>query len=223
MDNEGFFEAKPVHLKDGEFFDWYFQAGDRYAWLRQGTNIANVGANDDGDAKILSPAKGAYIYDMLYWRHDPNIPVYIYTIQVYSPDTCADMRPGLIGSFYRWENHITMPRIQDEHGRTCYAYSFKSDVGSFEYTFIEGRSERGDWSNGLMQKVNDEWTFIGNFNFPDAQKDTTIVHDFSDNTQYAYQQCLDQLDGHTAIEEIFDSSNPQIFKILRDGQGTKYL
>ena len=218
MDNEGFFEAKPVHLKDGEFFDWYFQAGDQYAWLRQGTNIANVGANDAGEAKILSPAKGAYIYDMLYWRHDPSIPVYIYTIQVYSPDTCADMRPGLIGSFYRWENYITMPEIQDEHGRTCYAYSFKSDVGSFEYTFIEGHSERGDWSNRLMQKVNDEWTFIGNFNFPDAQKDTTIVHDFSDNTQYAYQQCLDQLDGHTAIEEIFDSSNPQIFKILRDGQ-----
>lgn len=214
-------QAKPVQLKSDGSFSWDCQSGDVGAWTLQGGKEAYVVQGFNNEADVYYPVAGAYIYGISYWKNHYTpcvvVPKHNYTIHLYAPNACAEMKPAILGSFNNWETGISMTEQTDVNQRTYYTYTVYAEEGK-EYKFREASST--DWSNELYQYYEEYslWAPVSNFVLPVTAQDITIVHDFSDNSQYRFHLC----EGIDTAIEVVDAGDsvlsdmPQ--KILVDGQ-----
>ncbi|MBQ7632187.1 MAG: leucine-rich repeat domain-containing protein [Paludibacteraceae bacterium] len=187
-------QGKPVQLTFKGIFNWDYQSGDANAWIYKGGNQATVISGYPGEADIRYPAPGCYIYEIAYWKNHNNpcelIP-HNYTIQLYAPDACEDMKPAIIGSFNNW-NFVPMNESLDAQFRTVYTYTIYDANGS---SFKFADSELG-WNNELQyyDEVYGYWRTFDNYILPAVNQDTTIVFDYSDNEKYRFEQCQELYD-----------------------------
>ena len=180
-------QGKPIQAQYDHSFSWDYQPGDPNAWVHMGGNEINiVGYVTESDMSYPSP--GAYIYKMTYWKNHMNPCDYIlrhYTVSLYIPDACPNMKPAIIGSFNNWATGIAMTEGLDDNFNTVYTYSLNAIEGQdFQ---IKEASETG-WTNRMQyyDEVNDMWIDMDNYVLGE---DTNIVLNWSDNDFYRFSIC----------------------------------
>ena len=219
-------QGKPIQANANGSFNWENQTGDPNAWQDlggSGCQHANITAGYNDEANILYPSAGCYVYQVDYWKNHTNtpcddLPLRNYTIYMYAPDACADMKPAIIGTFNSWEAGVQMTEIPNGD-RILYTYTIQ-DNGRGAIKFRELNDT--DWSNEILvydQYAND-WYAMANIQLPMVQSDTTLFFDFSDNTKYRFTQCVTTTatenaeEAHSACKKLH---NGQIY-IIRNGQ-----
>jgi hypothetical protein len=187
-------QGKPVQAKSNGAFSWEYQSGDANAWTNKGgagSQTATIWAGYNNEANIYYPAPGCYIYELAYWKNH-NSPcantTHNYTIHMYAPDACEEMKPAIIGNFNNWNTGVAMKDTTDAQGKKMYAITIASDEG-LVFKFRDASYD--DWSNELQEFLEgyNAWATFSNFMIPAATQDTTIVYDFSDNDKYRFAQC----------------------------------
>lgn len=188
-------EGKPIQANADGSFSWENQTGDMYAWQDlggSGCKHATITSGFSGEANITYPSAGCYVYQVDYWKNHmntpcDNLPQRNYTICVYAPNACADMKPSIIGTFNNWAAGVPMTEIPSGD-RILYTCTIR-DNGRGEIKFREVNDT--DWSNEILvydQNAN-EWYAMSNIQLPIAQSDTMLFFDFSDNAKYRFTQC----------------------------------
>lgn len=182
-------QGKPVQLKKDGSFSWDFQSGDAAAWIHKGGNTATINPGYSGECDLSYPLAGAYIYEVAYFKNHNSpcvaeIP-HTYTVKVYAPDACADMKPAIIGGFNNWSEGVAMTEDMDENFETVYSYTFASAEGQ-EFKIKEATDT--DWTNQMQYYVDslDQWKDFDNYKLG---ADTVIVLDYSDNTKFRFSKC----------------------------------
>jgi len=181
-------QGKPIHLKTDGTFDWQNQCGDPDAWTHIAGKWADILWGFEYEANIYYYSPGAYIYEMSYWKQHRNtcqvVPKHDYTVNLYAPDACPDMKPAIIGDFTNWSEAMTMTEMTDNQQRTYYSYTFRDEEGrGFKIREIEAY----DWMNQIQYRSSDgSWHDMDN---SILGTDTVITLDWSDNTQYRFANC----------------------------------
>ena len=187
-------QGKPVQAKSNGAFSWEYQSGDANAWTNKGgagSQTATIWAGYNNEANIYYPAPGCYIYELAYWKNH-NSPcantTHNYTLHMYAPDACEEMKPAIIGNFNNWNTGVAMKDTTDAQGKKMYTITIASDEG-LVFKFRDASYD--DWSNELQEFLEgyNAWATFSNFMIPAATQDTTIVYDFSDNDKYRFAQC----------------------------------
>lgn len=188
-------QGKPIQLKSNGAFSWEYQSGDADAWIKrggEGSQTAAIVAGYNNEANIYYDSPGCYIYELAYWKNHNNpcviIPTHNYTIHLYAPDACEEMKPAIIGNFNNWTTGVAMSETTDEQGKKMYTITIASDEGLM-FKFRDAAYD--SWSNELQEYLSDVkvWSTFSNFMIPAATQDTTIVYDFSDNSKYRFKLC----------------------------------
>ena len=188
-------QGKPIQLKSNGAFSWEYQSGDADAWIKrggEGSQTAAIVAGYNNEADVYYPAPGCYIYELAYWKNHNNpcviIPTHNYTIHLYAPDACEEMKPAIIGNFNNWTTGVAMSETTDEQGKKMYTITIASDEGLM-FKFRDAAYD--NWSNELQEFLEGYrvWSTFSNFMIPAATQDTTIVYDFSDNDKYRFKLC----------------------------------
>ncbi len=136
-----------------------------------------------------------------------------FTIQLYAPDRCPEMKPEIEGEFIG-ENYVPMTEVQDGNGRTYYTYALQADDDF--YFYLNGADEKSTSSLQCLQDSaywidyyckeysitpdlfeeygieipeTSEWKNFGSIRLNYVDKDTTFVLDFSDNSRYRFAKC----------------------------------
>ncbi len=182
-------QGKPVQANSDGSFSWSNQAGDRDAWIKRGdsrSKTAYVLDGYDDEADVFYPDRGAYIYELAYWkRHiDVCVPLVTYTINLYAPNPCDGMQPAIIGDFNSWTIEEPMTPTTDGAGKLMYTFSMTAHAG-YDFRFREVTRSPG---NEIWHYENNSWTYFA-ANFTTAEQ-TTITFDFSDDSRYRYNLCL---------------------------------
>ena len=181
-------QGKPIQLDNEGKFGWDNQCGDPDAWTHKGGNNADISWGFDYEANITYNSAGAYIYEMSYWKKHINpcaaILRHDYTIRLYAPDACEEMKPAVIGDFNNWSEGIPMTEQTDGNGRTFYTATFNDKEG---HTFKIREVEAYDWINQLQYKTEDgSWSDFDNIPLGTNE---IITLDWSDNAKYRFAQC----------------------------------
>ncbi len=188
-------QGKPIQLKSNGAFSWEYQSGDADAWIKrggEGSQTAAIVAGYNNEADVYYPAPGCYIYELAYWKNHNNpcviIPTHNYTIHLYAPDACEEMKPAIIGNFNNWNTGVPMSETTDEQGKKMYTITIASDEGLM-FKFRDAAYD--SWSNELQEYLSDVkvWSTFSNFMIPAATQDTTVIFDFSDNDKYRFKLC----------------------------------
>ncbi len=187
-------QGKPVQAKSNGAFSWEYQSGDANAWTNKGgagSQTATIWAGYNNEADIYYYSPGCYIYELAYWKNH-NSPcantTHNYTLHMYAPDACEEMKPAIIGNFNNWNTSVAMKDTTDAQGKKMYTITIASDEG-LVFKFRDASYD--DWSNELQEFLEgyNAWATFSNFMIPAATQDTTIVYDFSDNDKYRFAQC----------------------------------
>lgn len=187
--------GKPMQVDYDGSFSWENQTGDPGAWVNRGNGDckeATIQAGFGGEADVYYPSAGCYVYDIKYWKNHNNdpcdhLPKIHYTVYMYAPDACADMKPSIIGTFNDWEAGLPMYEYQ-EADRTLYYYTIESNArGTIKFREVNDT----DWSNQILYFDQNEqvWKGMENIPLPMAESDTAIFFDFSDNAMYRFTEC----------------------------------
>ena len=103
FDTQNELQGKPIQAQYDHSFSWDFQPGDYAAWVHVGGNEINITSSQLFNESDMSYAStGAYIYQLRYWKNHKNPCDYIlrhYTVSLYIPDACPNMKPAIIGDF----------------------------------------------------------------------------------------------------------------------------
>ena len=121
----------------------------------------------------------------LFISEEQEEGIHNYTVVLYAPDACPDMKPAILGDFNNWEEGIPMKETQDEKGNPCYTYSFQAKEGSgFKFKEVNDT----DWSNEIVwyDYSNNTWYKPGN---AILGTDEHIVYNCSNNRLFSFQQC----------------------------------
>ena len=187
-------QGKPIQLKSNGAFSWEYQSGDADAWTNKGgagSQTATIWAGYNNEANIYYYSPGCYIYELAYWKNH-NSPcantTHNYTLHMYAPNACEEMKPAIIGNFTNWNTGVAMKDTTDAQGKKIYTITIASDEG-LVFKFRDASYD--NWSNELQEYLSDVkvWATFSNFMIPAATQDTTIVYDFSDNDKYRFAQC----------------------------------
>jgi hypothetical protein len=108
-----------------------------------------------------------------------------YSIYLYAPDACPEMKPGIIGTFTNWEYSVPMGEALDEKQQLVYIFTLAGQPGD-KFKFRDAASE--DWSNEILfwddasyQWVAPQDNVLG--------EETEIIFDWSDNNRYRFTLC----------------------------------
>lgn len=198
------FEGKPLQEPSDRAWTWDYQCGDADAWVKVGDgNDLTLNPGYAGEVNIAYPSAGAYIYELKYWKNHktPCVAVvkHTYTVKLYAPDACADMKPAIVGDFNGWKEGVAMSEGLDDDFNTVYTYTFEDQEGhGFKIKDVADT----DWSNEMQyyvpydedQDVAAYWTNFQNYVLGSEE---TIVLDYSDNNLYRFAKC----NGEEPIEE----------------------
>ena len=188
-------EGKPIQAELDGSFDWDNQCGAPSAWINLGgtdSKTANITAGYGDEANISYPSAGCYIYELAYWKKHQNNPClnkpkHVYTIVIYAPDACDEMKPAIIGTFNNWTEGV--PMTANTYNGYQYYYAFIEDKAGGEFKFREASDTI--WSNELQyyDESTDTWYNFQNFVLPETTSDTMLVYDFSANPYYRFTKC----------------------------------
>lgn len=197
------FQGKPLQEPTDRTWTWDYQCGDKDAWVHVDGLELELTDGYAGECNIAAKAPGAYIYQLKYWKNHktPCAPVvkHNYTIKLYAPDACSDMKPAIVGDFNGWKEGVAMSEGLDDDFNTVYTYSFEDQEGhGFKIKDVADT----DWSNEMQyyvpydedQDVAAYWTNFQNY---ELGSEETIVLDYSDNNLYRFAKC----NGEEPIEE----------------------
>lgn len=197
------FQGKPLQEPTDRSWTWDYQCGDKDAWVHVDGLELELTDGYAGECNIAAKAPGAYIYQLKYWKNHktPCAPVvkHNYTIKLYAPDACSDMKPAIVGDFNGWKEGVAMSEGLDDDFNTVYTYSFEDQEGhGFKIKDVADT----DWSNEMQyyvpydedQDVAAYWTNFQNY---ELGSEETIVLDYSDNNLYRFAKC----NGEEPIEE----------------------
>jgi len=185
----GQMQGKPVQLKKDGSFDWAYQSGDKDAWIKKGNNACIAEAGYDGEANVTWPAKGAYIYEVAYFKlhNSPcvSIPEHNYTLQLYAPEFCEDLEDYedsvvVQGDFNGWGQTAMEPKY-DTQENMYYEVVVKMEEGK-AFKFRSGTDP--DWK----VQIQKNYASLGNETSPVATKDTTLVFRY-DSANYTWAGC----------------------------------
>lgn len=189
IDNSASVMGKPVQLKLDGSFAWDFQSGDYNAWINKnqpGTQTAIVNPGYDGEANCQWPNKGAYIYELAYWKiHNTPcvaVPKHDYAISLYVPKFCEAIANyadsvRIMGAFDNWTMGKLMEKRVDANNQIYYYTTlpnteenteFKFRCGSMSWDFqilyngYDLANEKTGTETGLVYYYNGKgynWTF----------------------------------------------------------------
>lgn len=146
-DNSASVEGKPVQLKLDGSFSWDFQSGDYDAWINKnqpGTQTAIVNPGYDGEANCQWPNKGAYIYELAYWKKHNTpcvaVPKHDYTITLYAPKFCEAIANyadsvRIMGAFDNWTMGKLMEKRVDANNQIYYYTTLPNTEENTEFKF----------------------------------------------------------------------------------------
>lgn len=200
--SEGF-QGKPLQEPTDRSWTWDYQCGDMDAWVHVDGLELNLTAGYSGECNIAASAPGAYIYQLKYWKNHktPCAPVvkHNYTIKLYAPDACAEMKPAISGDDMGWGAPIAMNEELDDDFNTVYTYAFEGQEGhGFK---IREVNDDSSWSNQMQHydSDNDEWKDNDNY---ELGSEETIVLEWSNNEEYRFKQCTGEPIDTTAYYTI---------------------
>lgn len=138
-------QGKPVQLKSDGTFAWDYQSGDKDAWanMSQEGQIAVFEDGYDGEANCTWANKGAYIYEVAYWKkhNTPCVdkPKHDYTFTVYMPEFCEEIEDYadsvfILGGF-DWNKGVEMEKKFDLEGNAMYYVELDGMEEGTEYKF----------------------------------------------------------------------------------------
>jgi len=201
--SEGF-QGKPLQEPTDRTWTWDYQCGDKNAWVQVGDNALDITDGYADECNIAASAAGAYIYQLKYWKKhkSPCVAVvkHTYTVNVYAPDACSDMKPAIIGDFNSWATGVAMNEGLDDDFNTVYTYTFEDQEG---HGFKIKEATDTDWTNEMQYWTPDDtiedvpgyWSNFQNF---ELGADTVLTYDWSDNSLYRFAKC----NGETAENVI---------------------
>jgi hypothetical protein len=184
--SEGFY-GKPVHSTADGAWSWDYQCGDPESWVYVDGNQITINPENTGESSMGYPSAGAYIYQLKYWKLHKNpcaaVVRHDYTITLYAPDACPEMKPGIAGDDMGW-TAIAMTEDMDDEFNTIYTYSFNGQEGH-GFKFLDAAL---GWDNEMQYYVDtlDEWNKFDNI---ELTADSNLVFDFSDNEHYRFAKC----------------------------------
>ena len=186
--SEGF-QGKPLQEPSDRSWTWDFQCGDMDAWVHVDGLELTLEAGYAGECNIKAGAAGAYIYQLKYWKNHKSpcvaaIP-HTYTVTLYAPDACEDMKPAIIGDFNGWKQGVPMVADLDDDFNDIYTYTF-TDIEGHGFKIKE--VDDTDWTN-QMQFYNDTADAWWTFDNYELTADSNIVLDWGDNDKYRFALC----------------------------------
>ena len=211
--SEGF-EGKPLQEPSDRAWTWDYQCGDKDAWVHVGGGELTLEAGFEGECNIKFGAAGAYIYQLKYWKlhKSPCVPIvkHTYTVKVYAPDACADMKPAIIGDFNGWKEGVAMQEGLDDAFETVYSYTFEDQEG---HGFKIKEASDTDWSNQMQYLVPEDtendtpakWVDFSNY---ELGAEETIVLDYSDNSKYRFTLCKGEEPEEVYVQFKFPAGAP---------------
>ncbi len=217
------FEGKPAQEPSDGAFTWDYQCGDKNAWVYVDGLELDITDGYADECNIKAAAAGAYIYQLKYWKKHKSPCVAVvkhqYSITLYAPDACPDMKPAIAGDDMGWSSNEMTVGL-DEDLNTIYTYNFEGQEGhGFKFKELTDT----DWSNELQYYIDstDTWS---NFDNIELTADSVIVLDFSDNSKYRFALCDGEEAEHTVLSVNLPALNcPEAVEIIGtfDGwQGT---
>ena len=202
------FEGKPLQEPTDRSWTWDYQCGDMDAWVHVDGLTLNLEAGYAGECNIKASAAGAYIYQLKYWKNHKSPCVAVvkhnYTIKMYAPDACADMKPAIIGDFNSWKEGVAMNEELDDDFETVYTYTFEDQEG---HGFKIKEAKDTDWSNQMQyyvpeDTVEDKAGYWTNFDNYELGADSVIVLEWGDNDNYRFALCTGEPIDTTAYYTI---------------------
>lgn len=182
-------QGKPIQANEDGAFDWMNQAGDFYAWTNlnlPGTKELDIVAGLENEADVYIPLAGTYIYKLAYWKNHISAcdPLLDYTINLYAPDQCPDMKPAVIGDFNSWTENLPMTLTEDGQGLPMYTCTIQAKP-TYRFKFREVNDL--SWDNQLVYLDGEGyWNEFYDFTLGE---NTTLTYNFSDENRYRYKQC----------------------------------
>lgn len=182
-------QGKPLQAPSDGSWTWDYQCGDADAWEYVSGNQALIQNGYSGECNIAYETPGAYIYRMSYWKNHQNpcadIPTHQYTIKLYAPNACPEMKPAVIGDFNKWNAGVPMIEGLDDNFNTVYTLVFEDLEG---HSFKIKEASDTDWSNQILyyNESKDAWTAFSNI---ELDADTNIVLYWGDNSMYRFALC----------------------------------
>lgn len=216
----------PVSLKLDGSFSWDYICGPGNAWMYKGGKeafITNV-LDDKIDAIRFYDGAGVYMYEMTYWNQhrDPcvQLPVHTYTVNVYAPNACSDMKPAVIGDFNNWDIYSVsaMSELTDTNGKKYYSYSF-NDEELHSFKIVAAAEYEVDWNTEMkhFDATKGGWVTVENYIL---SADSIITLDWSDNRHYRYGTCETGLPDPTTYTITFVNDDGSIIDSRAWEEGT---
>jgi len=194
--SDGFY-GKPIQETEDGAWSWDWQPGKPDAWVHVGGKEATLKEENGTETSAGYGSAGAYIYQIKYWKNHKSPCVAVvkhqYSITLYAPDACPDMKPAIAGDDMGWSSNEMNVGL-DEDLNTIYTYNFEGQEGhGFKFKELTDT----DWSNQLQYYIDstDTWSNFDNF---ELTADSVIVLDFSDNSKYRFALC----DGEEAVNTV---------------------
>ncbi|MBR0195372.1 MAG: M6 family metalloprotease domain-containing protein [Paludibacteraceae bacterium] len=215
----GSFEGKPMHVSEDKAWTWDYQCGDVNAWSYVSGKRLQLTAGYTGECNVAYASAGAYIYRLKYWKkHNNPCEAQItrdYTIRLYAPDACPEMKPAIIGDFNNWSVNMPMREEEDASGRTVYTYTLTDVVG---HTFKIREENDTAWTNEMQYywAEEDYWVAFPNIELGMTE---TLELDWSDNDNYRFAQCVSGSSIDDPVYTIVLSDpvceeNPEFFPMI---------
>ena len=210
------FQGKPVQAQSDGSFSWNYQAGDQNAWVHVAGLEATIEAGYGDEANVYFGSAGAYIYQLKYWKKHKTPCVAVvkhqYTIKLYAPDACADMKPAISGDDMGWGiPPIAMTEDMDDEFNTIYTYSF---VGQEGHAFkIREVNDDSNWSN-QMQYYDEDYDAWWTFDNIELTADSNIVLNWGDNEKYRFAKCTGSTETANIVVLLSDVANYIDFQAL---------
>ena len=216
----------PVSLKLDGSFSWDYICGPGNAWMYKGGKeafITNV-LDDKIDAIRFYDGAGVYMYEMTYWNQhrDPcvQLPVHTYTVNLYAPNACSDMKPAVIGDFNNWDIYSVsaMSELTDTNGKKYYSYSF-NDEELHSFKIVAAAEYEVDWNTEMkhFDATKGGWVTVENYIL---SADSIITLDWSDNRHYRYGTCETGLPDPTTYTITFVNDDGSIIDSRAWEEGT---
>jgi hypothetical protein len=186
--SEGF-QGKPLQEPTDRSWTWDYQCGDMDAWVHVDGNELEISAGYADECNIKANAAGAYIYQLKYWKKHKSpcevVVKHTYTVKVYAPDACSEMKPGIIGDFNGWKEGVPMSEGLDDDFETVYSYTFEDQEG---HGFKIKEATDTDWSNEMqyLDEEAGEWKKFDNY---ELGAEELIVLNWGDNSKFRFAQC----------------------------------
>ena len=134
---------------------------------------------------------------VVYDFSDPNLYIWAdcsgddyYTVILYQPDACPDMKPAIVGSFSNWTPIAMQPEYDNIQDLYYICYFNSSETPTFKIKEVTDT----DWSNEMQYYQEDAATGGGQwrgFDLIGFDGKKTIVLNWRDNSKYRYAQCVE--------------------------------